>query len=314
MTNGQLGYAVPLMPESLWALATKELTDGQLLKRFIAQRDQAAFAALVHRHGPMVLGVCRRVLRDWHDAEDAFQATFLVLVRKAHSIGRSELLANWLYGVAHRTALKAKAKAFRRSQHEWKGALLRIADIRVGESLEDLQGLLDEELERLPNKYRAPLVLCYLEGKTNEQAARELGWPTGSISGRLARGRAMLRDRLNRRGLAAAPAIFPMLAAVYAVPPIVPTTLLDATVHTAVLAAAGKAVSGTISASALSLADSIVKAMRIRRLKWAAAAFLAAVLFAVGASYASSALQADVAKGAPQPAGQSYCDPCNGVP
>jgi DNA-directed RNA polymerase specialized sigma24 family protein len=190
MTNRQLQNAAPPSPEDACALAPKELTDRQLLHRFVAHFDQTAFAALVHRHGPMVSGVCRRVLRDWHGAEDAFQATFLVLVRKARYIGRPELLANWLFGVAYRTALKEKAKAARRGELERQGGKMRLADVRPHVPRPDLKGLLDEELQFLPAKYRAPL-----EGKTNEQAARELGWPAGSMSGRLARGRELLRDR-----------------------------------------------------------------------------------------------------------------------
>jgi RNA polymerase sigma factor (sigma-70 family) len=180
----------------------EDLTDTQLLKRFARQKDEAAFAALVRRHGPMVLAVCRRVLHDAHDAEDAFQATFLVLVRKARFIARPELLANWLYGVAYRVAVKARANANRRSAHERRaGAMTSVgsAPERIGS---ELRAVLDAELSHLPEKYRAPLVLCYLEGKTNEQAARLLGWPTGSISGRLARARELLRERLVSRGLA----------------------------------------------------------------------------------------------------------------
>jgi RNA polymerase sigma factor (sigma-70 family) len=314
MTNGQLGYAVPTLSEGACPPAAKELTDGQLLNRFIAHHDQAAFTALVHRHGPMVLVVCRRVLRDWHDAEDAFQATFLILVRKARAIGRPELLANWLYGVAYRTALKAKAKAFRRGERERQGAQMRIADLCAEEPTDDLEGLLDEELQRLPDKYRAPLVLCYLEGKTNEQAARELGWPAGSISGRLARGREMLRNRLNRRGRTMTPAIFPLMLAPYAATGIVPAMLLNATVRAAGLSAAGKAVAGTVSAAAAALAESILQAMWLRRLKWAAAGFLAVLLLAAGASYACFALQATGSQQAPPRSCEPYSDPCNSVP
>jgi RNA polymerase sigma factor (sigma-70 family) len=181
----------------------KEQTDSQLLERFAGQQDEAAFAALVRRHGPMVLAVCRRILRDAHDADDAFQATFLVLVRKASVIARPELLGNWLYGVAHRVAVKARAKAARRSEHERRAPALASADPTAEVTKHELRAVLDAELRQLPEKYRAPLVLCYLEGKTNAQAARLLGWPTGSISGRLARARELLRERLLSRDLAA---------------------------------------------------------------------------------------------------------------
>jgi RNA polymerase sigma factor (sigma-70 family) len=177
----------------------KEQTDCQLLKRFAGQRDQVAFAALVRRHGPMVLAVCRRVLCNAHDADDAFQATFLVLVRKAGAIARPELLANWLYGVAYRVAVKARANAARRSEHEKRAPVKAWVDPVVEATAREERSVLDAVLQHMPDQYRAPLVLCHLEGKTNAEAARMLGWPTGSISGRLARARELLRERLVRR-------------------------------------------------------------------------------------------------------------------
>jgi RNA polymerase sigma factor (sigma-70 family) len=180
---------------------TAEPTDAELLERFVARRDHDAFAALVRRHGPMVFGVCRRVLRDPHDAEEAFQVTFLVLVRKAGRVRQPERLANWLYGVAHRVACKAKVASARRGAHERAAARTVDGPVTVGSDETELRAVLDEELVALPEKYRAALVLCYLEGLTNEEAARRLGWPTGSMSYRLARGRELLRRRLARRGL-----------------------------------------------------------------------------------------------------------------
>jgi RNA polymerase sigma factor (sigma-70 family) len=168
-----------------------------LLERFTRQQDGAAFAALVRRHGPMVLRVCRRGCANAHDAEDAFQATFWVLVCKAGSIRRPELLANWLCGVAYRTAKKARASALQRRRHERLAACLPRREPSVDAAWQDLRALLDEELHRLPDKYRLPLILCYLEGKTNKEAARHLGWPPGSMSARLARGRQLLRERLE---------------------------------------------------------------------------------------------------------------------
>src|SRR4051812_29209582 len=152
------------------------LTDGQLLTDYVSRRDGAALAALVRRHGPMVWGVCRRVLADFHDAEDAFQATFLVLVRKAASLAAPDLLANWLYGVAHQTALKARGVIARR-----KGRERQVADMPEPAAAEpqdmwpDLQPLLDQELSRLPDASRAVVVLCDLEGKTRTEAGRQLG-------------------------------------------------------------------------------------------------------------------------------------------
>src|SRR5262245_42678971 len=161
---------------------TTTLTDGQLLERFLSCREEAAFAVLVRRHGPMVLGVCRRVLGHEQDAEDAFQATFLVLVRRAASVVPRDLVGNWLYGVARRTALKAKAAASRRQAQE-----RPLEDVPGTERREegpgpDLRPLLDQELSRLPDRYRAPVVLCDLEGRSRGEAARQLGCPEGTVS------------------------------------------------------------------------------------------------------------------------------------
>src|SRR5215471_4443407 len=148
------------------------LTDGQLLEEYISRHDEAALAALVRRHGPMVWGVCRRVLGSYHDAEDAFQATFLVLVRKAASLARPELLANWLYGVAHQTALKARATTAKRRVRERQVTQMPEPAVTEPDLWNDLQPLLDQELSRLPEKYRVAIVLCDLEAKTRKEAAR----------------------------------------------------------------------------------------------------------------------------------------------
>jgi RNA polymerase sigma-70 factor (ECF subfamily) len=187
-------------------------TDRELLERFVATREQRAFTALVLRHGPGVLGVCRRVLRCEHDAEDVFQATFLTLARKAGLIPWQESIKHWLLAVAHRLALQARCGARRQHARECPASCAGADDLPepsdphgdplVEVARRELRQILDEELRRLPEKYRAPVVLCYLEGKTNEQAAGELGWPTGSMSRRLARARALLCERLTRRGLA----------------------------------------------------------------------------------------------------------------
>src|SRR5262245_46478683 len=172
-------------------------TDGQLLSRFLSRRDEAAFVALVRRHGPMVLGVCRRVLGNAADAEDASQATFLVLVKKAPSLTGRAVLGDWLHGVARRTALSARRACARRRAREEAMARPEVP----GEATENAWlPLLDEELSRLPENYRLPIVLCDLEGKTRREAADRLGWPEGTVAGRLARGRAMLARRLGRHG------------------------------------------------------------------------------------------------------------------
>jgi RNA polymerase sigma factor (sigma-70 family) len=175
-----------------------DLADGQLLERFASRRDEAAFAALVHRHGPLVLAVCRRVLADAHAAQDAFQDTFLVLARKAAALARPGSLAPWLYGVAYRTALKARTRAARRRGHERRAAAARpLASAPDEPGRAELRPALDAAVAALPEKYRAPLVLCYGEGRTVDEAARLLGCPRGTVATRLARARERLRRRLG---------------------------------------------------------------------------------------------------------------------
>jgi RNA polymerase sigma factor (sigma-70 family) len=265
MVNGQLEQ---LLRQVSPGRTVEQLTDGQLLDRFVRRRDESAFAVLVKRHGPMVLGVCRRLLQNAHDADDAFQATFLVLVRKAGLIAQPELLANWLYGVAYRVAIKARVRAARRSEHERRAAAMPVEDPVVEVAGRELRSVLDAEMNHLPEKYRAPLVLCYLEGKTNEEAARQLGWPTGSISGRLARARELLRKRLVRRGLALSAGGFAVLLSQNSASAAVPESLLDCTVRGAVLftqpaPVAASAVSPSVSA----LTEDVLKALRLGSVK-----------------------------------------------
>jgi RNA polymerase sigma factor (sigma-70 family) len=208
-------------------------SDRQLLQRFVQGQDAAAFAGLIQRHGPMVLGVCRRVLNHQQEAEDAFQATFLVLVRRAATLERPDLLGNWLYGVAYRTAQKARARLARRRHHERR--VLPMSPVEPTDHLQwqELRSVLDQELRELPPKYRTPLVLCYLQGLTNEEAARRLGWPTGSMSYRLARGRQMLRDRLRQRRQLMPGMILVALLKRHAAPEAVPADLAQATLRAA---------------------------------------------------------------------------------
>src|SRR5262245_21016191 len=176
--------------------------DGDLLESFLTRRDESAFEALMRRHGPMVLGVCRRVLQNEHDAEDVFQAAFIVLARRARALDGSGSVANWLHTVAYRLALRARAGAARRRAVERQAVDMPRPEPSSDLLWRDLRPVLDEELGCLPEKYRAPLILCYLEGKTTEETARQLGCPFGTVSSRLARGRDLLRQRLLRRGLA----------------------------------------------------------------------------------------------------------------
>jgi RNA polymerase sigma factor (sigma-70 family) len=184
------------------------LTDGQLLEAFLSGRHETAFEELLKRHGPLVLGVCRRILRDPHDADDAFQATFLVLLRKAGSIGKKESVASWLYGVAYRLAVRAKAKAHRRQAHERHGTPMTTTDPFEELIWRDLRHVLDEEINQLPEPYRAAVVLCFLEGKPYAEAGRLLGCSKATVSLRLARARNWLRERLDRRGVALSLGLF----------------------------------------------------------------------------------------------------------
>ena len=185
------------------------MPDAQLLDRFVESHSEAAevaFEALVQRHGPMVLRVCREILGDSDDADDAFQASFLVLVQRVRSIRDRGSLASWLYGVATRVALRARTDAARRREVERQGATVP-ADRSLAAERSFVDPVVHEELTRLPEKYRAPIVLCYLEGLTHDGAAQQLGWPVGTVRGRLARARDLLRNRLTRRGVTASAAL-----------------------------------------------------------------------------------------------------------
>jgi RNA polymerase sigma-70 factor (ECF subfamily) len=263
-------------------------TDVELLEWFVKRHEQAAFAVLVRRLGPMVLSVCRRVLRHSHDAEDAFQATFLVLAEKADRLHRPELLANWLYGVAYRTALHARQRSVRRSEREREAAKMIAPSNDPGGESEELQRILDEELHRLPQKYRAPLVLCYLEGKTNEEAARMLGWPSGSMSYRLRRGRDLLRERLQSRMGGATLFLQTIMRAEHFRPAVVSSSLALTTMQVAVTYVGFKmsaAVTGFISASVRELTEKTLLSLARGRWKLLLTIFLlSASLLGLGAA------------------------------
>jgi RNA polymerase sigma factor (sigma-70 family) len=252
------------------------LSDAQLLARFAGLREESAFEALVQRHGAMVLGVCRRVARDWHRAEDAFQATFLVLARKAGTLHRPERLAAWLHGVACRTARKARAEATRRTARERQAARGLVTPPPDHLEWSEVRDVLDQEIGRLPARCRAAFVLCYLEGKTNAEAAAILGCPRGSVATLLARARERLRRRLAQRGLAP-PA---------ETPPAVPVLLAEATVQAGVAAATGKGIAAATSAAAL--AEGVLRSMMLSKWKVAGWAVLVAVLAGLGAARTAS--------------------------
>jgi RNA polymerase sigma factor (sigma-70 family) len=282
VVNGSgLNPAVQYLQALLESETAEGLSDGQLLDRFVTRREGAFLEALVRRHGPMVWGVCRRVLRDHHDAEDAFQATFLVLARRAASVLPREKVGNWLYGVAYQTARKARATRAKRRLREG-----QIPDAPEPEAAShaprgDLAELLDHELSRLPDKYRTPVVLCELQGKTHHEAAEQLGWPIGTVSGRLSRARSMLAERLIRRGVSTAGASLAVLLAQGVASACVPASLLSSTAKAASWAAAGRAVMAeAVSSEVAALAGEVLSTMLLSRVKIAAGALLLALSFA----------------------------------
>jgi RNA polymerase sigma factor (sigma-70 family) len=284
MATGQLAAVLRHLHRLAGVPEGGELTDAQLLQQFLARRDEAAFAVLVRRHGPMVLGVCRRVLQNAQDAEDAFQATFLILARKAAAIADpGEALGGWLHQVAHRTALRARDRRASRRRHERQARAMHPPDFIAAVVWRDLQPVLDEEVRRLPEKYRAPFVLCYLEGQTYAEAARQLHCLRGSISRRLARARELLRLRLSRRGLTLPAGVLAATLSANGASAAVPATLAAATVTTALLSAtAGAAAAGVISPGVAALAEGGIKAMRTTAWRITLALLLAVGLVGAG--------------------------------
>jgi RNA polymerase sigma factor (sigma-70 family) len=258
-----------------------------LLERYTTgtgEEAELAFATLVERHGPMVLRVCRDLLRDEHAAHDAFQATFLVLVRRAGSLWTRDSLGPWLYQVAVRVARNARSAAARRRRHERKAATLAARSMS-GEGRDDCGSVLHEELCRLPERYRAVIVLCGLEGLTQEQAARHLGWPIGTVQSRLARGRERLRGRLIRRGVAPGVALAALASSARDVAAAVPQALAGSTIGGAVPFATVRA-SATIarlySASVVALTEGVLRSMILTQLKLAALGLLSISLVVTG--------------------------------
>jgi RNA polymerase sigma factor (sigma-70 family) len=241
-------------------------TDQELVARFLEDREEAAFAALMQRHGVMVLGVCERILHNRHDAEDACQAVFLVLARNAASIRRCSSLASWLHGVALRVARKMYTSLARRSAREAVAAAQKPSASEAGDmSWREVQRLLDKELQCLPNRYRAPLVLCYLQGRTHDEAARELGWTLGALRGQLVRGREKLRRRLLRRGVTGASALALVALVPGLGPAAVPPALVAATVQASVPMATGVALSSLVPERVTALVNECLQlALRTR--------------------------------------------------
>jgi RNA polymerase sigma factor (sigma-70 family) len=283
MTGVQLDTVLRQLRHVVEREAFADLPDRQLLDRFARGREEAAFAMLVRRHGPLVLGVCQRVLGHAQDAEDAFQATFLVLARRAASIRKGASVGSWLHGVAYRVAAKARAQAGRRRTRERQAGEMRNADAGAETSWQELAPVLDEELQRLPEKYRVPLILCYWQGKTHKAAARELGCPAGTLSWRLVQARDLLRARLQRRGVLLSSALLAALL-VQEASALVPAPLLTATVKAGLWFAAGRgAAAGVVSTKVALLAEGVVRSMALTKLKIATALLLALGVLGTGA-------------------------------
>ncbi len=241
------------------------LSEGQLLARFVGDRDEVAFEAIVSRHGPMVLGICRRLLDDPHDVEDAFQATFLVLVKKARAIRDRDLLANWLYGVALQVARRSRRDRTRRRSRERCDLQDDVLATSSEADLGELRVELDAEVARLPVRFRTPIVLCYFEGLTHDQAAERLGCPVGTVRSRMAKGRELLRSRLTRRGLAPTSAVL-VVPAISEMAPSIPPALLTRTITAAMRLATGQSLTAAVaSTSVMTLIQGVLRTMSLTR-------------------------------------------------
>jgi RNA polymerase sigma factor (sigma-70 family) len=293
MAAGQMSSVIRHLRRAALLQEGAGMTDGQLLDCFLARREEAAFEALLRRHGPMVLAVCRRVLKNPHDAEDAFQATFLVLVRKLASFQPRQTLGGWLYGVAYHTALKARAATGKRRAKEARLRNLPTPAQPRENSWEELRPLLDQELNRLPDLYREAVVLCDLEGKTRREAARQLGLPEGTLSGRLTTARRLLARRLARRGLALAGGALTTILSQNVATAGVPAPLVIATVKAAASVAAGRAAAAAVSAPIAAAMKGMTKTMLLTKLQSSTVVLLilAALGIGVGVAYQHSHAQ-----------------------
>jgi RNA polymerase sigma factor (sigma-70 family) len=297
MPKGQRNSLIRSLRRVALLRSDADLTDGELLEGYLSKREEASFEALLQRHGPMVLGVCRRMLQNEADAQDAFQATFLVFLRKAATIVPRALVGNWLHGVAYKTALKAQAMNRQRRAKE-REARANVRPAAAQDALQDRLEVLDEALSRLPAKYRSAIVLCDLEGKTIKEAAKQLNCPPGTVASRLASGRALLAKRLTRYGLC----LTAGMVAQGAVPPGIPQPLIAAIVKAAAMLAAGQDAAKVLSAKVVALSERVVKAMLIAKLKTLTTMLLAMmVLGGVGVLCRYPTIKAQQAQ-APAPA------------
>jgi RNA polymerase sigma factor (sigma-70 family) len=258
----------------------RDRADHDLLERFVKTGDEAAFTVLVERHGPMILGVCRRALGNVHDAEDVCQATFLVLARKAASVRKSTSLPSWLYGVACRVAAGLKRERVRRQRRERQRETAAPKDTGALVSWRELRTILDEELEQIAERYRTPLILCYLEGKTRDEAAQEVGVPVTTLHGRLERGRSLLRGRLTQRGLTLSAALFTALLGESAGHAALPATFVVTSSRAALAVAGGQPITEVVSANVVTLTQGVLKNMLLTKLKLGTAWLMCACLVA----------------------------------
>jgi RNA polymerase sigma factor (sigma-70 family) len=276
--NNALSLFIRRLRGSIGATQSGGLSDMQLLERWLTLRDEAAFEVLLWRHGPMILGVCRRMLNNAADVENAFQATFLLLVRKASAIRNRESVAAWLYRVAYRVALRARQSSAKRCARETDGVEELVDDAPDKVLSRDLRQILDEEINQLPAKYRAPFVRCYLEGCTNEEAAVEMKCPVGTIHSRLAWARERLRSRLVRRGLTLTATCLTAQAIHGIASAALTPTLAETTLQAAFAYAAHSATAAGCNAAAVALTKGVLRTMLLTKLKVGVAVVLALTL------------------------------------
>jgi RNA polymerase sigma factor (sigma-70 family) len=317
MPTSSLPRFLVQLKQSMAAETLSDLSDYDLLQRFLTDQDAAAFRALLHRHGPMVFRICRRVLGRDQDAEDAFQAGFLVLSRKAGTIRKQTSLASWLHGVAYRTALAARKDLARRRKHEADaGRTVRPASLHDDATWAEVRALLDEELERLPARLRAPLILCYLEGLTQDEAARQLHHSKATFRRDLDRGRALLGARLRGRGIAVSAALAAPLLTDCSAQAAVPAQLIATTTEIAGRLAAGRAVTLAVSSRVAALMEGVMRPMLLTQTR-IVAMVLAAVLLLGGAMSAgvfapnagTGPASAQPPMGQPEPQEKAKLDP-----
>jgi RNA polymerase sigma factor (sigma-70 family) len=282
MATASMSSFLRRLTRSMAAETVRDQSDRHLVERLVAGRDEAVFEAIVRRHGPMVHNVCWRVLQHEQDTEDAFQATFLILAQQLRSVRRHASLASWLHGVAHRVALKALARAATRRRHEQKSATEKLPP--DGVLWRELRDVLDAELAHLPEKWRLPLVLCYLEGQTQDEAAEQLHWSQRTLRRRLAEAKAALARRLTRRGFVWPDAASAVLLSECLAPAALAPGLISSTLQAAACIATRQAALTTaVSANVAALTQGVLKTMFVSKIKMATAALVLLTALAVGA-------------------------------